>query len=350
VKLDKKRFIPEDRGMIVTAFLVNFFKKYVEYDFTALLENQLDQISEGNMQWKKMLSSFWQDFIANIDEAGSRKNSEIIDSINESLEKHFFKADDQGQIDKTCPSCKRGKLSIKLGKYGAFFACSEYPECNYIKSIDSDKEATEGEVASSDHEDQIIGQDKSSGEDIILKKGPYGFYLQLGVGVIDKTDKKAKKTKPKRCSVPSFVDIATIDLKTASYLISMPIDLGLHPETQKPIKFSIGKFGPYLSYNEGFVSVPKNEKIFSLSLDDAILMIDNNKSKSGADKKTSVPLAIVGAHPKDNKEINIFKGRFGPYIKYDEMNISIPKKYDINEITMDIALELIEKHIAKKLT
>ncbi len=351
VKLDKKRFIPEDRGMIVTAFLVNFFKKYVEYDFTALLEDQLDQISEGNMKWKKMLSSFWGDFIVNIDEASSRKNSEIIDSINESLEKHFFKADDKGNIDKTCPSCKKGKLSIKLGKYGAFFACSEYPECNYIKSIDNEKEVGEGEIAASDHEDQIIGKDKSSGEDIILKKGPYGFYLQLGVGEVskgDKADKKTKKAKPKRCSIPSFVDISTIDLKTASYLISMPIEIGLHPETQKPIKFSIGKFGPYLSYNEGFVSVPKNDKIFNLSLDDAVSMIDNNKSKSGSAKKTQEPLSVVGVNPKDNKDISIFKGRFGPYIKYDSMNVSIPKKYDVSEITMEIALELIEKHLANK--
>lgn len=348
VKLDKKRFIPEDRGMIVTSFLVNFFKKYVEYDFTASLEDQLDEISAGQMQWQEMLSSFWQDFINNVNETGLRKNSEIIEVINQSLENHFFKKDEEGNINKNCPNCLNGQLSIKLGKYGAFFSCSCYPECNYIKSVIEDKNIDNSiDSINEEHQDQILGIHQKSGENIILKKGPYGFYLQLGNDLVDKSAKKTKKIKPRRCSIPSFLEISTIDFNKASYLISMPIEIGLHPETQKSIKLSIGKFGPYLLCDEKFFSLPKNDEIFDLSLQKAVEVIER-KNNLGSKRKTPDPIAFIGKHPENDQEINIFQGKFSPYIKYNNINIAIPKKYKISDINMQIALELIKKHSIKK--
>jgi DNA topoisomerase-1 len=342
VKLEKKRFMPEDRGMIVTSFLTNFFKRYVEYDFTALLENQLDEVSAGELAWKKMLGNFWGDFIQNVQTTGNTPNPEILEAINTSLERHFFVADEHGDIDKTCPSCQKGTLSIKLGKYGAFFACSMYPDCNYTKPItDNDNSSDPTDEA----ENKFLGIDEQSGQEINLKKGPYGYYVQKGEG---ETNAKGKKLKPKRCSIPAFIELASVDLQKAQQLLALPIVIGHHPETNLEIKMSIGKFGPYILHNDVYVSIKKDESIFNLSVAEAVQLIAQKASKTPAAKATKEALLVVGQHPDDKEQIAIYDGKFGPYLKYKKMNIAITKKYTPEDITMPLAIELIKKHLAKK--
>ncbi len=343
VKLEKKRFIPEDRGMIVTSFLTNFFKRYVEYDFTALLENQLDEVSAGELAWKKMLGNFWGNFIQNVEETGKTPNPEILEAINVSLERHFFVADEHGHIDKTCPSCQKGALSIKLGKYGAFFACSMYPECNYTKPITDNNDAPDFE---DEAQSKFLGIDEQSAQEINLKKGPYGYYVQKGEG---ETNAKGKKLKPKRCSIPPFIELASVDLKKAQQLLALPIVIGAHPETNLEIKMSIGKFGPYILHNDVYVSIAKDESIFNLSVQEAVELIAKKASKlTPLAKSSKQALLVVGQHPDDKEQIAIYDGKFGPYLKYNKMNIALTKKYTPEDITMPLALELIKKHLAKK--
>lgn len=268
VSLEKKRFFPEELGRLVTAFLVGFFQKYVEYNFTASLEDDLDKVAEGLLDWKEFLGIFWKDFNKNSLEVGEIKIGEVINYVEKSLEGHLFGEDLKG---KKCPSCESGTLNLKLGKFGAFLACGRYPDCSFKKKISASSENGE-EESLVPIEDDLIGKDEASGLDIYLKKGPYGFYLQLGTG-------GAGSEKPKRISVPSFLDRSRIDLDLAKKLLNLPLSLGIHPDDGKEISVNIGRYGPYIKYSGIFISIPKKYDIFSLTLDEALQIIASSKKK-----------------------------------------------------------------------
>ncbi len=268
VRLDKKRFIPEDRGLIVTAFLVNSFLKYVEYNFTAELEDKLDDVASGNMKWKDLLRDFWTGFIANVKDVEQYKISDVLAQLDEVLSDHLFPANQDGKDPRCCPSCSNGRLSLKLGKFGAFIACSNYPECSFTRQLAVDKDAGE-EIKEEKPADILLGQDVS-GTDILLRKGPYGPYIQVGHAT-------SKADKPKRTPLPAGYKPEDITLEIALNLLSLPKLIGKHPETNEEMLVGIGKYGPYIKYMGKFVSIPKNMDMLEVTIEDAVDIIAKSK-------------------------------------------------------------------------
>ncbi|MDF2964885.1 MAG: topA [Rickettsiaceae bacterium] len=264
VRLEKKRFIPEERGRVVTAFLSSFFPRYVQYEFTANLENELDDIAEGNLNWKEFLRKFWVDFNGNVGEVSKLRTAEVIDALNELLASHLFPQKEDGSDPRACPSCKAGKLGLRLGKFGAFLACSSYPDCSFTRQIDKDEEVQE---IPQEQEDELLGKDPATNQPIYLKKGPYGWYVQLG----DKPQEKG--AKPKRAALPAGVDPKTLSIEIAIQLLSLPKLIGKHPETGEDILMNIGKFGPYVKHKNKFYSIPKDEDPFSIGINRAVVLI-----------------------------------------------------------------------------
>jgi DNA topoisomerase-1 len=283
VKLEKRRFIPETRGRLVTEFLNEYFLKYVEYDFTAKLEDELDLVSDGKLEWKKALKDFWEDFKVNIDKTMEIKLSDVIQNLDKSLEALLFK-DVEGDDKRKCPKCEIGKLGLKLGKFGAFLGCSNYPTCDYTKQIlTDDKKKAENDNAEDgggvaeggerqNFETKILGTDKKTGLEITLRKGPYGFYLQVG------EQKPKSKEKPKRVAIPKTIRIDDVTMEAAETLLSLPKNLGKHPDDGGEIVAGIGRFGPYISHNKKFYSV-KGQSIYEVTLGDAVGIIASKAKK-----------------------------------------------------------------------
>ena len=321
VRVEKLRFIPEDRGRIVTVFLENYFKKYVEYDFTAQLEEFLDDVSAGEMEWKKLLAGFWAKFIKNISAVQPLQISEVINKIDEVLSYHLFPPREDGSDPRVCPECGKGRLSIKLGKFGAFIGCSNYPECKYTKPLtDAMEEAANDTPKPANPEDKTLGE--MNGLKIYLKKGPYGFYLQLG------EDATATTEKPKRSALPKNIKPEEITLEQASILLSLPKKLG------DDIEVNIGKFGPYIKQGNKSKSLTGNDNIFNITLERAEEIL-----KGVAERPVGKSL---GVHPKDKKDITLNSGRYGPYLKWGKNNYAIPKEFKDKELTLDDALKIIE--------
>ncbi|NDB69781.1 MAG: type I DNA topoisomerase, partial [Methylocystaceae bacterium] len=309
VILDKKRFVAADRGRLVTAYLRAFFKRYVEYDFTANLEEQLDHVSAGDVDWKKLLAEFWGDFHANIDEAKSHSITEVITQLNNLLANYLFPKNEQGEPDHKCPVCKTGEVSLKLGKFGSFLGCSHYPECKYTKQLghhEGEGEGGEGGNNFDVFEARILGKDPATGLDIFLKKGPYGFYMQLGedVKAEPKTKGKAKEkaVKPKRAALPKGRTPEDMDLETAIGLLSLPRLVGIHPETKAEITASIGKFGPYLKHDGKFVSL-RDDDVLTIGINRAVTVIAEGASKGGKGRTAAAPLKVIGKHPKTGEDV-----------------------------------------------
>lgn len=321
VRVEKLRFIPEDRGRIVTVFLENFFKKYVEYDFTAQLEEFLDDISAGEMEWKKLLTGFWNKFIKNVDAVKPLQITEVIDRIDEALSYHLFPPREDGSDPRTCPECGKGKLSVKFGKFGAFIGCSNYPECKYTKPLTDVKEEEQSDTPKAPApEDKVLGE--MNGLKVYLKKGPYGFYVQLG------EDATATTEKPKRCSLPKNIAPEETTFEQASRLLSLPFDLG------EGITVNTGKFGPYIKQGGKSKSLTGADTIFNITLERAKTIL------AGAAER---PVGtVLGQHPKDKADITLNNGRYGPYIKWGKNNYAIPKEYKGKEISLDDALKIIE--------
>ncbi len=279
VKVEKLRFIPEERGRIVTAFLENFFQKYVEYDFTAQMEEFLDDISAGEMEWRKLLTGFWTKFIKNIDAVTPLQMSEVIDKVDEVLAKHLFPEREDGSDPRSCPDCKNGRLGIKFGKFGAFIGCSNYPECKYTKQLidtTAEEEAAAAHAANKtpNPEDRVLGELQE--QKIYLKKGPYGYYVQLG------EDDPKSKVKPKRCSLPKGVTPEEISPEQASVLLSLPRQLG------NGIEANIGKFGTYLKQGNKSKSLYGNDNIFNITLERAEELLKAHRKNLR--HKSSVPI------------------------------------------------------------
>ena len=280
VKLEKKKFFPEEKGRIVTAFLKKFFSKYVEYNYTAKLEDDLDKIANGKEDWKEFLKEFWEPFHTDTEQVLTIPNTDIINGLMENLKNHILGIDENGNLKDKCPDCQTGKLNLKLGKFGAFVACSNYPECKYAKNIASLTVSNDNEESTTESfENKILGQLDS--KNVYLKKGPYGFYVQQGE---DSTD---KKIKPKRASIPKTTqNPQEYTFEQAKSLLALPRLVGNHPVDKGEIKANIGPFGPYLMYNGKFYSVKKEYDIMTVELPTAVIIIEEgNKAKKLKEEK-----------------------------------------------------------------
>lgn len=332
VRLEKRRFEPEDRGRLVTSFLENFFNRYVQYDFTAALEEKLDDISGGRIFWKDVLREFWKHFHAAIDDTKELTITQVLNALDDALGPHFFpdRFDAEGhKIDtRVCPTCGAGRLSLKLGKTGAFIGCSNYPECRYTRPL-----AVAGEEAEADA-DRDLGTDPETNQHVVMKRGPYGVYVQLG-------EAAAKGEKPKRVSLPRGLNPQDVDLNTALALLSLPRSLGMHPTSGQEIQAGIGRFGPYLKHGDAYKNIPPDDDVLTIGLNRAVVLLGDGPVKK------AVAGRELGNHPKDGKPISIGSGRFGPYVKHNKLFASITKAYNPDTLTLDQAVEILAAKAAK---
>jgi DNA topoisomerase-1 len=304
VILDKKRFTPTDVGRIVAKFLTDHFAHWVDYEFTARLEDELDDISNGKEEWLPVLEKFWKDFSAQIDEKESVSRKDVT----------------QEQTDETCPKCGQHQLTIRLGRRGRFIGCAGYPECDYTRNLDG----AEGP----ENAKRELGTDPESGKAIALLQGPFGPYVQLGEMEGDK--------KPKRVSVPKNIPLDNVSLDTALQLLALPRDLGAHPESGKKVVAAIGRFGPYVSHDGAFKSIPREESVFDIALERAVALLKEPKSFSARGA-----LKVLGKHPDDGQPVALYAGRYGPYVKHGKVNATLPDKDMISTVTLEEAVELV---------
>jgi DNA topoisomerase-1 len=330
VRLDKKRFIPEDRGRVVTAFLENFFERYIEYTFTADLENKLDDISDGRISWQKVLEEFWRDFSAAVAGTKDLSITQVLDALDEELGPHFFPPLPDGRDPRVCPGCGAGRLSLKLGKFGAFIGCSLYPECRYTRPLaveNGNGENGNGESVGP----RELGLDLKTNLAVSLRKGPYGYYVQLGQGDED--------GKPKRVALPKGVSPAEVTLDQALKLLSLPREIGTHPADGKPIVAGIGRFGPYIKHGTEFRSLRGDDDVLTVGINRAVSLLA--EPKKGGARRAATPLRVLGNHPKDGAPINLFSGRYGHYVSHGGINATLPRDIEPETVTLEQALELI---------
>jgi DNA topoisomerase-1 len=322
VRVEKARFIPEESGRLVTAFLERFFEKYVSYDYTAELEEELDDVSGGRLNWQKLLQEFWRDFQPKAGEVMEQKPSEVTAALDEFLAPWLYPPKEDGSDPRVCPACGNGRLSLRGGKFGAFVACSNYPECRYTQKFGqggAEGAASEGP------------QDLGNG--IELKSGRFGPYLERD---------------GKRASIPKDVPIADVDAEMAERLLSLPREIGAHPETGKPIKASIGRYGPYLEHDGKYARLNSTAEVFETGMNAAVSKLADAASGAGRKQGASRELiAVLGAHPSSGKEIKVMEGRYGPYVSDGATHATLPKSADPKSVTLDQAVEWIDAKAAK---
>jgi DNA topoisomerase I len=333
VRLDKKRLYPEDKGRLVTAFLESFFRRYVEYDFTADLEEKLDLISAGKLEWKDVLRDFWREFIAAVNDIGDLRIAQVLEALNELLGPHIFPEPQDGGDPRACPSCTNGRLSLKVGKFGAFIGCSNYPECRYTRQLAD----TNGEKASLSGEAKVLGADPETGLEITLRIGRFGPYVQLGEG--------DGGEKPKRASIPKGTDPEHIDLERALALLALPREVGLHPETGKPIVAGFGRYGPYVHHDGKYASLSAPEEVFEIGINRAVSLLAE-KAANRRPRASSV-IKELGDHPELGGKVQVLSGRYGPYVKHGKVNATLPKDRDPEQVKLQEAVELIAAKSAK---
>jgi DNA topoisomerase-1 len=335
VRLEKKRFVPEDRGRLVTAFLSSFFERYVQYNFTADLENQLDDISGGRIDWKAVLRDFWRDFHKAIDGTRELTIGQVIDSLDRDLGPHFFPDDGSGRDPRLCPACKAGRLGLKLGRNGGFIGCSNYPNCSYTRPLAVDT----ADGAEADTSPRELGRDPETDQPVTLRKGPYGWYVQLG---------EAKdKEKPKRASLPKGLSPAEVDLSKALALLALPRTVGRHPESGEPITAGIGRFGPYIKHGSTYKSIGADDDVLTIGLNRAVSLLAEPASGRGRRGAGSGGGRSLGEHPADGKPVTVGNGRYGPYVRHGKLFASIPRDTDPGAVTLEEAVQLLEAQAAK---
>ncbi len=339
VKIDRKRFVPEDRGRIVTAFLQTYFPRYVEYNFTAHLEEELDDISDGKIDWRQVLREFWKAFSAAVGETKDLRVKEVLDKLDEELGPHFFPANDNGgKSPRDCPSCANGRLGLKLGKFGAFIGCSNYPECRFTRKlgiVDADADAASG--ANLDGP-KLLGIDPVSGKPVTLRNGPYGLYVQLG--------EPEGKEKPKRQSLLKGMTPDEVTLEKALALLALPRELGPHPEDGEQILAGVGRFGPYVKHGSKYKSIPADESVLDIGMNRAVALLAEAKAV-GRGRAAVKPLRTVGNHPADEAPIELYDGRYGHYVKHGGINATVPRDLKPEELTLDQAVALLAERAAK---
>ncbi|AWM87290.1 type I DNA topoisomerase [Microvirga sp. 17 mud 1-3] len=334
VRIEKKRLMPEDKGRIVTAFLESFFRRYVEYDFTADLEEQLDRISNSEIDWKQVLRDFWQDFSAAIGETKELRTAEVLEALNELLGPHIFPDKGDGSNPRTCPTCGTGQLSLKLGKFGAFIGCSNYPECKYTRQLAASGVDGDGEGSSENGGTpgvKVLGDDPETGLQVTLRDGRFGPFVQLGEG-----------EKPKRSSIPKGMSPALVDLEKALKLLSLPRTVAMHPETGEPILASIGRYGPYVQHGKTYANLGKDDDVLEIGANRAIDLIIAKESGAGGFRRGAAdPGRPLGEDPESGKPIVVKAGRFGPYVTDGETNATLPKAVAAEAVTLDEAIGLL---------
>ena len=330
VFMDRNRFHPQDKGRLVTSFLESFFNQYVEYDFTAALEGDLDKVSNGDLDYKDVLRKFWENFSYSVDSTMEIRNTQILDKMNEVLGPHIFK--DTGDGDpRICPKCNEGELSLKTGKFGAFVGCTRYPECRFTRPF-AQAEGREGDI------ERELGNDPETGLIVYLKDGRFGPYIQLG-------DAGEDNEKPKRSGLPKDMRPDDMTLDYALRLLSLPRLVGKHPETGEDITADLGRYGPYLKHGKQSASLETVDEIFEIGVNRAVTVIAEKKSKAPA--RGSSVIKELGEHPDDGKPVNVMNGRYGPYVKHNKINATIPKDEEPDSVTLERALELIAARAAK---
>ncbi|PRX11879.1 UNVERIFIED_ORG: DNA topoisomerase I [Martelella mediterranea] len=332
ITIENRKLTPEAKGRLVTAFLENFFNRYVEYDFTADLEEKLDKISDGSLEWKQVLRDFWKDFFAQVEVTKELRVTNVLDALNEALAPLVFPKREDGSDPRICQVCGTGKLSLKLGKYGAFVGCSNYPECNYTRQLGADAEAENG---INPNEPNQLGEDPETGEPITLRTGRFGPYVQRGDG------KEAK-----RCSLPKGWKPEDIDLEKALQLLSLPREVGPHPEDGKMITAGLGRYGPFVLHDGTYANVESIDDVFSVGVNRAVSIIADKRANGGRRRSAPAALKSLGDHP-DGGEVTVNDGRYGPYVKWGKINATIPKGKDPQSLTMEEAIPLLTARMEK---
>jgi len=332
VRLEKKRLVPEDKGRLVVAFLESFFSRYVEFDFTASLEEKLDLVSNNEIEWKTVLREFWEGFSAAVNETKELRTTQVLDSLNDLLGPHIFPTKEDGGDPRGCPSCSNGQLSLKVGKFGAFIGCSNYPECRFTRTLSPPT----GEAAETLQPGvKVLGQDPESGAEITLRDGRFGSYIQEG-------EQTEGGEKPKRASLPKNIRPENLTLQQALALLSLPREVAKHPTTGEPIIVNIGRYGPYVQHAKTYANISNDDDILTIGANRAIDLIVEKESGGGGSRfsRASEPGRVIGDHP-DGGVISVKSGRFGPYVSWGKVNATIPRAIDPASVTMDQALEMI---------
>ncbi len=335
VRKEKNRLIPEDKGRLVTIFLMKYFRKYVGYDFTADLEEQLDDISAGERDYKEVLERFWKDFSAAIAETADLRISEVLEKIDEALAPHLYPPREDGTDPRLCPKCGAGRLGLKTSRAGgAFVGCSNYPECRYTRPLtapNGDDDAANGE--------RILGED--GGDVISLRTGRFGPYVQRG-------EATEGNPKPPRASLPKGWDPTEMTLEKALMLLDLPRVIGPHPEDGEPVEAGIGRYGPYVKHGRLYANLPEVDEVFTIGMNRAVELLAQKASRSRGGRSAASPLKELGEHPEKGGPVNVMDGRYGPYVKWGKINATLPKGVEPADVTMETALRLLEEKAAKK--
>jgi DNA topoisomerase-1 len=329
VRLDKKRLIPEDKGRVLTAFLESFFSRYVEYDFTANLEEQLDLVSNNEMAWRDLLREFWEGFSGAVNEIKELRITNVIDALDGMLAPHLFPPRPDGTDPRKCPNCADGKISLKLGRFGGFIGCSNYPECRFTRQLSVTADGGNGGM-------RKLGDDPETGLEVTVRSGRFGPYLQLGEAV-------EKGEKPKRASLPKGVSPDEIDLDRALGLLALPREVGLHPDDREPIIASIGRFGPYVKHGKTYANLDAGEDVLTVGLNRAVTLIEEKKKNPGRGRRFGAdPGKQIGDHPQKGGMIVAKNGRYGPYVSHNGVNATLPNDKTPDTITVDEAVALLD--------
>ncbi|MFN4287092.1 MAG: type I DNA topoisomerase [Brevundimonas sp.] len=336
VRMDKNRFIAEDKGRLVTAFLEQFFTRWVEYDFTAALETRLDEVSAGDLDWKILLRDFWSDFHEATQKAGELRTAEILDHLNEALGPHIFPPRQDGTDPRACPSCDSGRLSLKTSRFGAFIGCSNYPECRFTRPVGAPVDGSGQAAASGDRE---LGTDPVSGQLVSLKIGRFGPYVEVTPPDAD---------KPRRSSLPKGWSPESITLERALRLLSLPREVGTHPEDGKLITAGLGRYGPFIAHGGTYANLESIDEVFEVGINRAVSLIAEKRARRGGGG--TAPLKELGVHPESGEAIQVLAGRYGPYVKAGKVNATLPKGQEPDSVTLEQALELIKAKAGKSPT
>ena len=329
VRKEKNRLSPEDKGRIVTIFLLNFFKKYIEYDFTAGLEEKLDIISAGKLEYTNVLKDFWQDFSSAISETSELRITQVLDVLDDALSPQLYPPRSDGADPRLCPKCKSGKLHLKSSKTGGFVGCGNYPECNFTRPISGDN---------GDNADRTLGEDQ--GDVIQLKSGRFGPYIQRG-------EVSEETPKPPRASLPKSWNASELDLAKALQLLELPREVGKHPEDGELVEAGIGRYGPFIKHGRLYANLKEVDEVFTIGMNRAVEVLALKASNSGRGSAASKPIKELGEHPDEGGPVNVMDGKYGPYVKWGKINATLPKDVEPDSLELEAAVLLISEKIKK---
>ena len=329
VRKEKNRLFPEDKGRIVTIFLLNFFKQYVEFDFTAGLENQLDAVSAGKGNYKELLGKFWDDFSEAISETSELRIAEVLDVLDDALAPQLYPPKEDGSDPRRCPKCGNGQLHLKSSRTGGFVGCGNYPECNFTRPISGE---------TNESAERLLGEE--NGDEIFLKSGRYGPYIQRG-------EPSEENKKPQRASLPKGWSASDIELEKALKLLSLPREVGPHPEDGQIIEAGIGRYGPFVRHGRTYANLKDPDDVFNIGMNRAVEELAKKATAGSGRGTASKAIKELGEHPEGGGPVNVMDGRYGPYVKYAKINATIPKGKDPEEITLEEAINLINEKSAK---